>query len=75
MQTTKRTKDEIFHDLLEVFLGLEPERLTCNGECTNAEVVERSRILFTKLAKLEKELGHKVDEDEVYKWDMKRINL
>ena len=72
---TKRTKDEIMQDLLEVFCGLSPENLTCDGECSNTEVVERSRKLFTRLAVLEKELGRKVDESEVYKWEMKNIKV
>jgi hypothetical protein len=71
MLKTKRTEAEIMRDLLDVFCGLSPENLTCDGEASNAHVVATSKKLFKRLAELETELGRKVDESEVYRYDMK----
>lgn len=71
----KRTEDEIMHDLLNVFCGLSPENLTCDGEASNDHVVSQSRKLFAQLAVLEKELGRKVDESEVYRWEYKKMGI
>lgn len=69
----KRTEDEIMKDLLNVFCGLEPESLTCDGEASNEHVVETSKKLFAELAVLEKELGRKVEADEVFRYSMKHF--
>ena len=69
----KRTEAEIMRDLLDVFCGLSPEVLTCDGEASNDYVVETSKKLFARLAVLEAELGRKVTETEVYRYDMKRF--
>lgn len=53
---------------------LSPENLTCDGECSPAEVRQRFAAIRREWAALEKEAGRKVTETEIEaaiyaKWD------
>lgn len=72
---TKERRHVIMLEIGEVYAGLSPENLTCDGEASNAHVVATSRKLFTRLAELEKELGHKVSEGEANRYYLKTLNL
>ncbi len=68
-----RPEAEIMSDILEVYNGLSPENLSCDGMASNTEIKKRSKVLFTELARLEAELGRKVSDSEAYQYEMKRI--
>ncbi len=70
---TKEREHAIMLAIGEVYGGLSPENLYCDGLASNAHVVKRSRELFTELAKLEKELGRKVEEDEANRYFIKNV--
>ena len=71
----KRTEDEIMADLLDVFCGLSPENLSADGMNSDTTIRKISARLFKELAVLEKELGRKVDESEVYRYALKSMNI
>jgi hypothetical protein len=54
---TKRTDDQIMLDLQNIEASLSPENLTCDGECTPAEVRSRKAKLVKRQKELHKELG------------------
>jgi len=58
------------------FLGmsseLSPENLHCDGEISNADASRKYRDIMKRWHKLEKEVGRKVTEDEVWQIQMKR---
>jgi hypothetical protein len=66
--TPKRSEAEIMKDILEVYAGLSPENLTCDGELPASQVRRNAAILNRSLRALEKELGRKVDESEAYRY-------
>jgi len=53
---------------LDLACRLSPENVSCDGELSRTEVDRRYKQLNAEWAKLEKEAGRKVDEDEVWKW-------
>lgn len=61
-----RTEAQIIRDLQDVENALSPENLTCDGECTAAEVRSRSAALKRKQAALIKELGRQPTDRELY---------
>ena len=46
--------------------GLSPENLTSDGEATMTQVSQRRKTLMGQWRQLEKTVGRKVTEDEVY---------
>ena len=62
----KRSEAEIMSAILDVYAGMSPENLTCDGECSRSEVARRAAALRAKLRALEAEIGRKVSEDEAY---------
>lgn len=62
------------HKFLDIACQLSPENLCCDGELSENETNKRYRKLMYQWHQLEKEVGRKVTEDEVYKenWDNKR---
>lgn len=64
--TTKRPEPEIMKDILNVYIGLSPENLHCDGEISNSEAERKYRRLCRELNVLQKELGRNVDENEAY---------
>jgi hypothetical protein len=63
----KRPEAEIMRDILGVYNELSPENLTCDGEFRAAQVRSRYRALQGQLAKLFREIGRTVSEDEAFK--------
>lgn len=51
----------------EIYAGLSPENLTCDGECSRTEVIRKQRELVTALRYIEKIAGRKIEEEETYK--------
>lgn len=52
----------------ELASRLEPENLHCDGEISNAEADERYRQIMIEWHDLEKQIGRKVSEDDIYNW-------
>jgi len=66
--TGKRPEKEIMADILNVYCGLSPENLHCDGEISVAQARVKERKLLAELKDLFKELGREVDEAEAYKY-------
>jgi len=66
---TKNGKKEakIMAEFENLASRLSPENLHCDGEISNAEAQRRYRQIMKEWAELEKQLGRKMTEDEV--WD------
>jgi hypothetical protein len=62
----KRSEKEIMDDIRNVYCGLSPENLTCDGELPARDVRIKERRLERELKDLFKELGREVDEIEAY---------
>jgi hypothetical protein len=63
----KRSEAEIMKDILDVYCGLSPENLSCDGELPISQVRRRYAALNRQLRSLEAELGRRVSESEAYK--------
>ena len=50
--------------------ALSPENLSCDGELSITEVRRRHRVFLKAWKGLEKKIGRKVSEDEVWLWIM-----
>ncbi len=46
--------------------AMSPENLSCDGEATKKQVIQRRKTLMGHWRQLEKTVGRKVTEDEVY---------
>ena len=58
------TEDELM-DALDVLCGeLEPENLSCDGECSMTQIRARQRAIRGEWKEIEKKLGRKVSHDE-----------
>lgn len=53
---------------------LSPENLCCDGEISRAQANRRYRAIMVRWHKLEKEVGRKVTEEEIFTEDMKRYD-
>ena len=64
------------HPLFETFVGLavrrSPENLTCDGECSSAEVRRRLAQIWREWEIAERKLGRKITETEVWEVEMGR---
>jgi len=68
---TRRTESAIMSDILDAYVGLSPENLTCDGEASAAHV-RRTRTALNKTLKgLFAEIVREVSEDEAYKFARK----
>lgn len=56
---------------LNLACALSPENLCCDGELSRAETNRRYRALMVKWHALEKGVGRKVSEDEVWDTEIK----
>jgi len=56
---------------LDLACRLSPENLSCDGMLNKTQVVKRYNQINSEWAKLEKEAGRKVTEDEVWGWNLK----
>lgn len=63
----KMTEAQIWQELDKLTCWLSPENLTCDGELTMTEVKARRHSIMVRWSQLEKMLGRKVTEDEVYR--------
>ena len=61
--------DELGDEFLDLSCALSPENLSCDGEASVAYVRQRARTLNAQWAALEKRLGRKVTEEEVWDWE------
>ena len=64
----KRTEQAIMADFSDLTIALSPENLHCDGEISPAQAQMNYIQLMTKWHKLEKELGRKMSESEVYNY-------
>lgn len=53
---------------------LSPENLSCDGECSNAEVNRRHAAIVNAWKELEKQAGRRVTQEEVEEESFKRYN-
>lgn len=63
----KKLTPEILSRFMDLACALSPENLTMDGDLPEREVNKRRANLEARWAKLEREVGRKVTEDEVYK--------
>lgn len=63
-----RTKDDIMENFVDLACALSPENLWCDGEASGEEVEQKLKSINEGWKKLETEIGHKVTEDDVWKW-------
>ena len=63
-------------EIMEKFVGLacrlSPENLSCDGEASRTYVNQKLKQIRKEWKALEKQLGKKMDEDDVWAWDRKR---
>ncbi|MBC8738521.1 hypothetical protein F6X40_17245 [Paraburkholderia sp. UCT31] len=57
---------EILERFLDLSNRLSSENLHCDGEISRAEAERKRKALLKEWADLEREVGHRVSEDEVY---------
>ena len=70
-----RSEKEILNDFAGLVCRLSPENLCCDGEISRAEVNRRFRQIQKEWKALEKEIGHKVSEDQVYDFMLKEEHI
>jgi len=63
-----------WHAFLSLVVQMSPENLTCDGELSRSQVVAKSRKLAAQWTALEKAVGRKVSEDDVYAWERKGLD-
>lgn len=65
------TKDHpLYESFLDLCCRLSPENLSCDGECSPAEVRDRLRVIYKKWDELENEAGIMVTEDDIWKIEL-----
>ena len=64
--------DEIKAKFSDLACQLSPENLSCDGELPRAQVQAKYRRLLKEWAALEKLVGRKVTENEVWSWIIAR---
>ena len=64
----KAAEPELMQKIADVYGNLSPENLTCDGECSAAEVRIRRSRFNRELKDLFKRLGRKVSESEAYNY-------
>ena len=67
MENKMKLTKEQYQQFLNMSSQLSPENLHCDGEISNSEAGRRYRAIMSKWHKLEKEVGRKVTEDEIWK--------
>jgi hypothetical protein len=67
----KPLSKEHFEAFERLYLRLEPENLTCDGEASRTEVMHRERQIKREWKALEAQVGHKVPYDQIEQliWD------
>jgi hypothetical protein len=64
--------NDLYNALLNVYAGLSPENLSCDGEASAAQVRQRRAVLERKKRGLLIALGREVDEADLYEWEQGR---
>lgn len=65
--------DAIKSQFEELASALEPENLSCDGECSGSRIKAKLSHLRAEWRKLEKQVGRSVSENEVWDWTWKRL--
>ena len=73
-ENTKRGKQEtrIMEQFGYLVNRLSPENLHCDGEISHAQAAQRRCQIMREWAALEKQLGRKMTEGDVYEWEIER---
>jgi hypothetical protein len=61
-----KLSQELYSEFQNLACRLSPENLTCDGECSQAESNRKYRTLTNRWKELEKQVGRKVSENELY---------
>ena len=64
----KRPDGAIMSDILDTYMRLSPENLSCDGERSSSQRRRRGAELATKLIALFAEIGRRVSEEEACRW-------
>ena len=67
---TELIPQEIMENFLDLACALSPENLTCDGELSRSSIDKRYASIMAEWKRLEKSVGRKVTEDEVWQWEM-----
>lgn len=65
--------DELYAEFLDLASQLEPENLTCDGELDATLVEQRRRRLLRKWHVLERKVGRRVTQEEVWQWHVQSL--
>jgi len=68
----RMTHDETMKEFLELACNLSPENLSCDGELPTSEIRKRKKRLISAWHILENNVGHKVSEEDVWRWSTKQ---
>lgn len=63
------TEQKIMERFVRLLGDLSPENLSCDGELSRAQINRKLLLIKKEWKELEKELGKKMTEDDVYCWD------
>lgn len=66
-QNIDKMSHEVFEKFLDLSSQLSPENLCCDGEASQSYVRQKLRRINKEWKELEKQVGHRVTEDEVWK--------
>jgi hypothetical protein len=69
---TAEQENDLMDSFFRVSMAMEPENLYCDGEVSHAEAMRKLKSLQRTWANLEKQIGRRVTENEVYQWWDKR---
>jgi len=64
---------EIMEKFINLACDLSPENLSCDGEAPQSYIRQKLSRINKEWKALEKELGRKMGEDEVWAWHMKEM--
>jgi rubrerythrin len=64
-----KTEDDHMNWFSRLCTELSPENLHCDGEISRTAAMKKYRNLMAEWKEIEKSLGRKVTEDEVYNWE------
>jgi hypothetical protein len=64
-----KTEDDHMNWFSRLCNELSPENLHCDGEISRTAAMKKYRNLMAEWKEIEKSLGRKVTEDEVYNWE------
>jgi hypothetical protein len=64
----KRAESAIMADILNCYCELSPENLSCDGELSRTQTVNRARAIRVRLVNLFGEMGRHVTEDAAFAW-------